>query len=221
MPFPSELEPGSAQKSPTASPVVKREVSVKHCDLLLVRCVCLTIQLDAELRMKTKRVKISTEKDDFKLVKIDKELDRLQMERRQNRKRTVSAREEAEVIVEDVERLEREKQLLLDEIRRKERELDCFKRVHEQLTASQREKEDLQVSIKIKENELREAKAKLQEKEKKLEKYKEKIQKLKKRIEEGVRELGVRDGRITELEQDKARAVAELELERMKVRVHF
>ena len=165
--------------------------------------------------MKTKRVKISTEKYDFKLMKIDKELDRLQMERRQNRKRTASAREEAEVIVEDVERLKREKQLLLEEIRRKERELDCFKRVHDQ------EKENLQESIKIKENELREAKAKLQEKEKKLEKCKEKIQKLKKRIEEGVRELGVCDGRITELEQDKARAVAELELERMKVRVHF
>ena len=36
-----------------------------------------------------------------------------------------------------------------------------------------------------------------------------------------MRELGVRDGRITELEQDKARAVAELESEKMKVRVHF
>ena len=221
MPFPSELEPESARKSPTASPVVKTEVSVKHCGLLLVRCVCLTIQLDTEPRTKTKRVKISTEKYDFKLVKIDKELDRLQMERRQNRKRTASAREEAEVIVEDVERLEREKQLLLEEIRRKERELDCFRRVRDQLTASQREKQDLQVSIKIKENELREAKAKLQEKEKKLEKYKEKIQKLKKRIEEGVRELGVRDDKITELEKDKARAVAELELERMKVRVYL
>ena len=215
VPFPSELEPETAQKSPTVSPVVKTEVSVKHCGLSLVRCVCLTIQLDTEPRTKTKRVKISTEKDDFKLVEIDKELDRLQMERRQNRKRTASAREEAEVIVEDVERLEQEKQLLLEEIKRKERELDCFKRVHDQ------EKEDLQESIKIKENELQEAKAKLQEKEKKLEKCKKKIQELKERIEEGVRELGVRGGRITELEQDKARAVAELELERMKVRVHF
>ena len=36
-----------------------------------------------------------------------------------------------------------------------------------------------------------------------------------------MKELGVRDGRITELEQDKARAVAELELERIKVRVHI
>ena len=221
MPFPSELEPETDQKTPTASPVVKTEVSVKQCGSLLVRCVCLTIQLDAEPKMKTKRVKISTEKYHFKLAEMDEKLDRLQMERRQNRKRTASAREEAEVIVEDVERLEQEKQLLLEEIRRKERELDCFKRVHDQLTASQREKEDLQVSIKIKENELREAKAKLQEKEKKLKKYKEKIQKLKKRIEEGVRELGVRDDKITELEKDKARAVAELELERMKVRVHL
>ena len=181
--------------------------------------MCLSyIQMDAEPKIRTKRVKASTEKDDSKLAEIDKELDKLQVERRQNRERTTSTREEAEVIVEDMERLEREKQLLLEEIRRKERELDCFKRVRDQLTASQREKEDLQVSIKIKENELREAKAKLQEKDKKLEKYKEKIQKLKKRIEEGVRELGVRDGRITELEKDKARAVAELELERMKVR---
>ena len=148
MPFPSELEPETALKSPTASPVVKAEVSVKYCSLLLGRCVCFTIQLYAEPRTKTKRVKISTEKDDFKLVEIDKELDKLQMERRQNRKRTASAREEAEVILEDVERLEQEKQLLLEEIRRKERELDCFKRVHDQ------EKENLQESIKIKENEL-------------------------------------------------------------------
>ena len=36
-----------------------------------------------------------------------------------------------------------------------------------------------------------------------------------------MRELGVRDGKITELEEDKARAVAGLELERIKVRVHF
>ena len=222
MPFPSELEPETAQKTPTASPVVKTEVSVKHCGLLLVRCVCLTIQLDAEMRMKTKRVKPSTEKDDSKLAEIDKKLDKLLMERRQNRERTASAREEAEVIVEDVERLKREKQLLLEEIRMKESELDCFNKLHAQhLSISQREKEVLQESIKVKENELQEAKAKLQKKEKKLEKCKEKIQNLKKRIEEGVRELGVRDGRITELEQDKARAVAELELERIKVRVHF
>ena len=220
VPFPSELEPETAQKSPTASPVVKTEVSVKHSGLLLVRCVCLTIKLDAEPRTKTKRVKPSTEKDDSKVAEIDKKLDKLEMERRQNRERTASAREEAEVIVEDVERLQREKQLLLEEIEKKESELDCFNKPHAQhLSISQREKEVLQDSIKAKENELREAKAKLQEKEKKLKKCKEKIQKLKKRIEEGVRVLGVRDGRITELEQDKARAVAELELERMKVRV--
>ena len=44
VPFPSELEPETAQKSPTAlikSPVVKTEMSVKHCGLLLVRCVVL------------------------------------------------------------------------------------------------------------------------------------------------------------------------------------
>ena len=141
------------------------------------------------------------------------------MERRQNRERTASAWEEAEVMVEDVEKLEREKQLLLEEIRKKESELDCFNKLYAQhLSISQREREVLQESIKVKENEPREAKAKLQEKEKKLEKCKEKIQKLKKRIEDWVRELGVRDGRITELEQDK---VAQLELERMKVRVHL
>ena len=180
--------------------------------------MCLSyVQLDAELTTKTS----NTENYDSELVKIDKALDKLQMERRQNREKTVSAREEAEEIIDDVEGLEREKQLLLEEIRRKESELDCFKRVHDQLTASQREKEDLQVSIKGKENELREAKAKLQGKEKKVERAKEKIQKLKKKIEEGVRELGVRDGRITELEHDKAQAVAELELETMKVRVYF
>ena len=222
VPFPSELEPETAQKSPTASPVVKTEVSVKHCCLLLVRCVCLTIQLDAEQRTKTKRVKPSTEKDDSKVAEIDKKLDKLEMERRQNRERTASAREEAEVMVDDVERLEREKQLLLEEIRKKGSELDCFNKLHAQhLSISQHEKEVLQESIKVKENELREAKAKLQEKEKKLEKYKEKIQNLKKKIEEGVRELGIRGERITELEEDKARAVAELELERIQVKVHF
>ena len=175
--------------------------------------------MNEELRTKTKRVKHNTEKD-FKLAQIDKELDRSKVERTQNRKRTASAREEAEVLVDDIEKLEQEKQLLLEEIERKERELDCFKRVHDQLTeVSEREKEGLQESIKIKEKELQEAKTKLEEKEKQLEKYKEKIQKLKKRIEEGVRELGVRDGRIIELEKDKAMAVAALESERMKVRV--
>ena len=171
--------------------------------------------MDEELSTKTEHI---IEKE---LAEVDKELDRNKVGRTQNTKRTASAREEAEVIIEDVERLEQEKQNLLEEIRKKERELDCFKAVHDQLTESQREKEVLQESIKVKENELREAKAKLQEKEKMLEKCKEKIQKLKNRIEEGVRELGVCDGRITELEKDKARAVTELELERIKVRVHF
>ena len=190
--------------------------------VLSVMCLSNTSQLDVELRTKIKRIKPSIEKEDFKLVKIDKELDELKMERRQSRKRTASAREEAEVVVEDMERLEQEKELLMEEIMKKKSELDCFKKLLSQhLAISQREKEVLQESIKLKENELQEAKAKLQEKEKQLEKYKEKIQKLKKRIEEGVRELGIRDGRITELEKDKARAVAALESERMKVRVHF
>ena len=35
-----------------------------------------------------------------------------------------------------------------------------------------------------------------------------------------MRGLGVRDGRIIELEKDKAKAVAALESERMEVRVH-
>ena len=171
--------------------------------------------MDEELSTKTQHI---IEKEDSNLAEID---NRNTKERIQSTKRTASAREEAEVIVEDMERLEQEKQLLLEEIRKKESELDCFNKLHAQhLSISQREKEVLQESIKVKENELQEAEAKLQEKKKKLEKYKEKIQKLKKRIEEGVRELGLRDWRIIELEGDKARAVAELELERMKVRVH-
>ena len=64
------------------------------------------------------------------------------------------------MIVEDVERLEQEKQLLLEEIRMKESELDCFNKLHAQrLSISQCEKEVLQESIKVKENELQEAKA--------------------------------------------------------------
>ena len=185
----------------------------------MLLCVCHTLQLDEEPRTKTKHI---IEKENSKLAEIDKELDRNKMERTQNTKRNANAREEAEVIVEDMERLEQEKQILLEEISRKESELDCFNKLHAQhLSISQREKEVLQESIKAKENELREAKAKLQEKEKKLEICKKTIRKLKKMIEEGVRELGVRDRRITELEHDKARAVAELELERLKVRVHF
>ena len=175
--------------------------------------------MDEELRTKTKHI---IEKEDSKLAEIDKELDRYKMERIQHTKRTESAREEAEVIIEDVERLEREKQLLLEEIRKKENELDCFNKLLAQhLSISQHEKEVLQESIKVKENELKQARAKLQEKEKKLEKYKEKIQKLKNKIEDGVRELGVRNGTITQLEQDRAKAVAALESERLKVRVIF
>lgn len=102
---------------------------------------------------------------------------------------------EANLVVEDVERLEQEKQLLLEEIKKNERELGYFRKLHGwfrfPFTTSQREKEDLQEIIKTKENELQEAKAKLQEKEKKLEKYKGKIQSLKKKIEEGIRESGV------------------------------
>ena len=185
------------------------------CDIY-VYC---TLQLHEELRT---RVNPSIEKEDSKLVEVDKELDRLKIERKENRKRTASAREEAEVVVRDVERLEKERELLLKEIKRKERELECFNIIHaQQHSISQREKELLHENVKMKENELQEAKAKLKEKEKQLGKYKKKIQKLKKRIEEGLRELGGRDGRITDLEKDKAKAVAALESERMKVRVPF
>ena len=173
--------------------------------------------MEAELTTRINKIKPSIEEENSKLAKIDKELDRLKMERRKNRKRTASAREEAGVILEDVERLEREKQILLQEINNKETKLDFFKRIHGQLSAIQCEKDDLQKRITTKENELRQAKSKLEEKEKQLEKCKEKIRNLKKKIEDGVRELGVRDGRIIELEKDKAKVVADLESERVRV----
>ena len=72
--------------------------------------------MEEELRTKNKHI---IEREDSKLAEIDKELDRNIVERTQNTKRTLSAREEAEVIIEDVERLEREKQLLQEEIRKK------------------------------------------------------------------------------------------------------
>ena len=52
-----------------------------------------SLQLDAELKTKTKMIKHSIEKEDSKLAKIDKELDRQKIERRQNRERAASARE--------------------------------------------------------------------------------------------------------------------------------
>ena len=162
-------------------------------------------------------------KEDSTLVEIDKKLDRLKVERRQNRERDAIAMKEANLVVEDVERLDQEKQLLLEEIKKNERELGVFRKFHGRFrfpfTTSQREKEDLQEIIKTKENELQEAEAKLQEKEKKLEKYKEKIQSLKKKLEEGIRESGVQDGKILQLENEKAKVVADLESERMKVRI--
>ena len=64
----------------------------------------------------------------------------------------------------------------------------------------------MQESILTKEIELQEAKVKLEENEKKLKKYKEMVRSLKKKIEEGVRELGIRDGRIIQLEKEKVQS---------------
>ena len=179
-----------------------------------------SLQLDAELKTKTKMIKPSIEKEDSKLAKIDKELDKEKIERRQNRERAASVREQAEVVIEDVERLEQEKQDLLKEIERKEIELGYFKKLYDQqLLENSREKNNLQECIQTKEIELQEAKAKLEENEKKLKKYKEMVRSLKKKIEEGVRELGIRDGRILQLEKEKAKVVADLESERIKVRI--
>ena len=167
------------------------------------------------------RIKSSTKKEDSKLAKIDKELDRQKTERKEKWERAASVREQAAVVIDDVERLEQEKQDLLKEIEKKERELGYFKKLHGQrLLENYREKKDLQVSIQMKEKEIQEAKAKLKGNEKKLKKYKEKVHRLKKQIEEGVRELGIRDGSIIQLEKEKAKVVADLESERMKVRVH-
>ena len=183
--------------------------------------MCHALQLVAELKIQSMRITPSVEKEDSKLAKIDKELDRQKTERRQNWERAAIVREQAAVVIEDVERLEQEKQELVKEIEKKERELGYFKKLHGQrLLENYREKKDLQESIHTKEKEVQEAKAKLKENEKKLKKYKEKVHSLKKQIEEGVRELGIRDGSIIQLEKEKAKVVADLESERMKVRVH-
>ena len=175
----------------------------------------------AKQKTKPRKITSSVEKDDSKLTKIDKELDRQKTERRQNWERVASVREQAALVIEDVERLKQEKQELLKEIEKKERELGYFKKLHGQrLLENHREKKDLQESIQTKKKEVQEAKAKLKENEKKLKKYKEKVRNLKKRIEEGVRELGIRDGSIIQLEKEKAGVVADLESERIEVRFH-
>lgn len=172
-----------------------------------------TLQLEAKLKK-------GIESDQDKLAEIDKELDRLKIERELSMKRSASAREEAEVVIKDIKKLEQEKQLLLEDIKRKERELGYFKGFYDQIIlASQREKEDLQQSIQTKEKELQEANTKLEKKEEKLKKYKEKVHNLEKKIEEGDKELKMRDSKIIELERDKAKVVADLEIERMKVRL--
>lgn len=170
------------------------------------------LQMEAELKKGIKS-------DQNKLAEIDKELDRLKIERELSMKRSANAREEVEVVIKDINKLEQEKQLLLEDIKRKERELGYFKGFHDQIIlASQREKEDLQQTITTKEKELQEANTKLEKKEEKLKKYKEKVRNLEKKIEEGDKELKMRDSKIIELERDKAKVVADLEIERMKVR---
>ena len=182
--------------------------------------MCHTLQLDEEQKTKPRRIKSTTKKEDSKLAEIDKELDRQKTERRQNWESAASVREQAAVVIEDVERLEQEKEELLKEIEKKERELGYFKKLHCQRLLENYHEKNLQESIQAKEKEVQEAKAKLKENEKKLKEYKEKVHSLKKRIEEGVRELGKRDGSIIQLEKEKAKVVADLESERMKVRVH-
>ena len=183
--------------------------------------MCHALQLDAEQKTKPRKIKFTTKKEDSKLAEIDKELDRQKTERRQDMERAASVREQAAVVIEDVERLEQEKQELLKEIEKNKRELGYFIELHGQrVLENYNEKRDLQESIQAKEKEVQEAKAKLKENEKKLKEYKEKVRSLKKRIEDGVKELGIRDGSIIQLEKEKAKVVADLESERVKVRVH-
>ena len=192
IPFPSELEPETIQgMSVATSPITESGE------------------------------KPSIQKEDSTLAEMDKELDILEIEGRQNRKNTASACEEAAVVMEEVEKLKQKKEILLDEIKKKERELGYFEKLHSQHhLVDQHEKEDLQESITAKENELREAKARLKKYEKRLEKSEEKICSLKRKIEEGARELVKCDVRINELEKSKAKLIVHLESERMKVRVH-
>ena len=161
------------------------------------------------------------EHHDSKLAEIDRELDKLKRARTQERDQGASARESATVVVKGLEHLEREKEVLVDEIQRKEKELKYFKKLHEKhdsgTFSSRNEKEELLELIRRKERELNEANERLEEKKKKLNKSKEKIQNLKKKIEAGIREAGVYEGKIMMLEQDKARIQADLETERKKV----
>ena len=162
--------------------------------------------------------KPSIHKEDSTLAEMDKELDILEMEGRQNRKKTESACEEAAVVMEEVEKLRQKKEILLDEIKKKEKELGYFEKLYGQHHLV--DQHEMQESITAKEYELREAKDRLKEYEKRLEKYEEKICSLKRKIEEGAKELVKCDLRINELEKSKAKAIVDLESERMKVRVH-
>lgn len=184
-----------------------------------VSVVGYTLQLDADL---TPKMKSDIERADSKVTNIDKELDRLEMKGRQQRRTHENSRKEAALAIKEVERLEEEKQFVLEDI--KERELAFFKGFYDQfISASQCERENLHVqeSIKTRENELRKAKSELQGKEKQLENYREKRHTLKISIEEQVKELEVHGGKITELEKDKAKLLADLESERVKVRFNL
>ena len=179
-------------------------------------CMCLVLQLVAEQTAKPRKIKSSVEKE---VAKIDKELDRQKTERRQDMERAASVREQTAVVLEDVERLELEKQELMKDIEKKETELVNLKKCYgRRILENYLEKKDLQESIQMKEKEIQETKAKLKENEKELKEYKEMVHSLKKMIEEGVRELGIRDGSIIQLEKEKARVVADQESERIKVR---
>lgn len=172
-------------------------------------------QLEAEPMCNTKV--------DPNLTEMDKKLDELKMEKRQIRRRTLSVREEAELAVKEEERLMKEKKLLEKEFKKTKIELDYFKTRNNNRhnLPVQSETKPLQDTIKMKLSELKMTKTRLDEKEEQHKKYKEKIRSLKKTIEDGMFKLGVCDGRIIELERDKAKVVADLESQRMKVRVFY
>ena len=168
----------------------------------------LSCQLNPELMAKITDIECHIEHCDSKLAEIDQQLEELKMARTQERDQDASTRDPAAVVVKD-ECLEREKEALKDEIERKEKELKKF---HEKDSAhSQCEKKNLLELVKTKERELKETNQKLEEKEKR---SKGKIQQS---TEEGIREIGVNEGKIMMLEQEKARIQADLESERKKM----
>ena len=150
-----------------------------------------------------------------KLALKEKEVTDLKAELNSAKERLSATRARAVLVQHKAKKLEKEKEHLQNEAKRMEDDINVLKKTQSsQMQSFDEARKDFQILIDEKERLLRAVHDKLGEKEKELDEHKKEMEGVRRKLEEADKEVGERNGRIMELERERAELRAEIQSER-------